>query len=90
MKGPLHGLPVSLKDQIPIKGLETTMGIDLLLNLRLDAPLKFQCIGYAAWVGKYAEHDAVMVKLLLQAGGVPFVRTNLPQTIMVRQYSHTH
>ena len=26
VKGPLHGLPVSLKDQIPIKGLETTMG----------------------------------------------------------------
>ena len=25
--GPLHGLPVSLKDQFPIKGLETTMGM---------------------------------------------------------------
>jgi Asp-tRNA(Asn)/Glu-tRNA(Gln) amidotransferase A subunit family amidase len=24
--GPLHGLPVSLKDQIRIKGLETVMG----------------------------------------------------------------
>lgn len=70
VKGPLHGLPVSLKDQIPIKGLETTMG-------------------YAAWVGKYAEHDAVMVKLLLQAGGVPFVRTNLPQTIMWGE-THNH
>ncbi|TBU38041.1 general amidase [Dichomitus squalens] len=63
VKGPLHGLPVSLKDQIPIKGLETTMG-------------------YAAWVGKYAEDDAVLVKLLLKAGAIPYVRTNLPQTIM--------
>ena len=25
--GPLHGLPISLKDQVRIKGLETTMGI---------------------------------------------------------------
>ena len=24
--GPLHGLPISLKDQLPMKGLETTMG----------------------------------------------------------------
>lgn len=24
--GPLHGLPISLKDQLSIKGLETTMG----------------------------------------------------------------
>lgn len=24
--GPLHGLPISLKDQFPVKGLETTMG----------------------------------------------------------------
>ena len=25
--GPLHGLPISLKDQIAIEGLETTMGV---------------------------------------------------------------
>ncbi|KAI0757030.1 general amidase [Daedaleopsis nitida] len=61
--GPLHGLPISLKDQIPIKGLETVMG-------------------YAAWIGKYAEDDAVLVKLLLQAGAVLYVRTNVPQTLM--------
>ncbi|KAI0669931.1 general amidase [Trametes maxima] len=61
--GPLHGLPVSLKDQFPIKGLETVMG-------------------YAAWIGKVAEDDAVVVKLLLQAGAVLFVRTNVPQTLM--------
>lgn len=24
--GPLHGLPISLKDQFPVKGIETTMG----------------------------------------------------------------
>ncbi|KAI0361660.1 general amidase [Trametes cingulata] len=61
--GPLHGLPVSLKDQFPIKGLETTMG-------------------YAAWIGKVADDDAVLVKLLVRAGAVLFVRTNVPQTLM--------
>ncbi|KZT10717.1 general amidase [Laetiporus sulphureus 93-53] len=61
--GPLHGLPVSLKDQLAIKGLETTMG-------------------YASWIGKYAENDAVLVEILYECGAVPFVRTNVPQTLM--------
>ena len=26
--GPLHGLPISLKDQFTMKGLETIMGTD--------------------------------------------------------------
>ncbi|PCH43375.1 general amidase [Wolfiporia cocos MD-104 SS10] len=61
--GPLHGLPISLKDQICIKGLETTMG-------------------YASWIGKYAERDAVLTEILYECGAVPFVRTNVPQTLM--------
>lgn len=61
--GPLHGLPISLKDQISIKGLETT-------------------IGYVSWIGKYASRDAVLVEILYEAGAVPFVRTNVPQTLM--------
>ncbi|EPQ57091.1 amidase [Gloeophyllum trabeum ATCC 11539] len=61
--GPLHGLPVSLKDQICIKGLETTMG-------------------YVSWIGKYAERDAALVEILYKCGAVPFVRTNVPQTLM--------
>ena len=28
--GPLHGLPISLKDQLAMKGLETTMGMQVL------------------------------------------------------------
>ena len=78
--GPLHGLPISLKDQICIKGLETTMG-------------------YVSWIGNYADRDAVLTTVLLEAGAVcysncpayrqlitlkvPFVRTNVPQTLMV-------
>ncbi|KAJ8495856.1 hypothetical protein ONZ51_g1447 [Trametes cubensis] len=61
--GPLHGLPVSLKDQISIKGLEVTMG-------------------YASWIGKYSDRDAVMTQILYACGAIPFVMTNVPQALM--------
>ncbi|KAH9935683.1 general amidase [Fomitopsis serialis] len=61
--GLLHGLPISLKDQLCIKGLETTMG-------------------YVSWIGKYAEKNATLVDILYDCGAVPFVRTNIPQTLM--------
>ncbi|KAG1757530.1 general amidase [Suillus lakei] len=61
--GPLHGLPISLKDQLCIKGLETTMG-------------------YVSWIGQYAEKNAVLVDILIECGAVPYVRTNIPQTLM--------
>ncbi|PIL31991.1 hypothetical protein GSI_06695 [Ganoderma sinense ZZ0214-1] len=61
--GPLHGLPISLKDQVRIKGLESTLG-------------------YTSRVGKYADDDAVLTKVLYSCGAVPFVMTNVPQTLM--------
>ncbi|KAK7048484.1 general amidase [Favolaschia claudopus] len=61
--GPLHGLPISLKDQFAMKGLETIMG-------------------YAKWIGNYATSDCVLVEILYELGAVPFVRTNVPQTLM--------
>ncbi|KAJ7175978.1 general amidase [Mycena filopes] len=61
--GHLHGLPISLKDQFTMKGLETIMG-------------------YAKWIGDYADSDCVLVEILYECGAVPFVRTNVPQTLM--------
>ncbi|TFK99720.1 general amidase [Pterulicium gracile] len=61
--GPLHGLPFSLKDQITVKGLETTMG-------------------YVSWIGEYATENALVVDIMIEAGAVPYVRTNVPQTLM--------
>ncbi|KAG6896138.1 hypothetical protein C0993_008733 [Termitomyces sp. T159_Od127] len=61
--GPLHGLPISLKDQVSIKGIESTMG-------------------YASWVGQYAEHNTVLVDVLKTLGAVLYVKTNVPQTLM--------
>ncbi|KAF8577001.1 general amidase [Ramaria rubella] len=70
VKGPLHGLPISLKDQLTMKDLETVMG-------------------YASWVGELAAHDALLVTILYKLGAVPFVRTNVPQTLMFLE-SHNH
>ncbi|OJT12867.1 Acetamidase [Trametes pubescens] len=68
--GPLHGLPISLKDQFCIKGMETIMG-------------------YAGWIGRVADRDSVLVELLYECGAVPFVRTNVPQTLMWGEtYNH--
>ena len=63
--GKVVGLPISLKDQLYIKGLETTMG-------------------YVSWVGKHADKNAVLVDILEECGVIPFVGTNVPQTLMVR------
>ena len=40
------------------------------------------CIGYSAWVGKPALRDAALVRLLRDAGAVPFVKTNVPITLL--------
>jgi len=40
------------------------------------------CIGYSAWVGKPAEKDSALVRLLRDAGAVPFVKTNVPITLL--------
>ena len=40
------------------------------------------CIGYSAWVGKPAESDSALVRLLRDAGAVPFVKTNVPITLL--------
>ncbi|KAF7946032.1 uncharacterized protein EAE97_005070 [Botrytis byssoidea] len=61
--GPLHGLPISLKDQFRIKGLETSMG-------------------YVSWLGKYEGDDSILVKLLLKAGAVFYMKTSVPQSLM--------
>ncbi|KAG1742229.1 general amidase [Suillus lakei] len=39
-------------------------------------------MGYISWIGRYAEKNAVLVDVLIECGAVPFVRTNLPQTVM--------
>ena len=40
------------------------------------------CIGYSAWVGKRIAKDGALVRLLRDAGAVPFVKTNIPITLL--------
>ena len=52
---PLHGLPISLKDQLCIKGLETTN--DPLDQTNCNSVIMI--IGYVSWIGQYTEKCSV-------------------------------
>ncbi|PMD20822.1 amidase signature enzyme [Hyaloscypha hepaticicola] len=63
MKGPLAGIPISLKDSIVVGGYDTS-------------------VGYSKNVGNKGEKDGAMVRILKDAGAVPYVKTNLPITLL--------
>jgi amidase len=63
-KGPLHGLPISLKDSFNVEGVGTT-------------------IGYVSYLSRPpASYNSALVQILLDLGAVPYVKTNLPQSMM--------
>lgn len=64
--GPLHGVPMSVKDQFNIKGLDSTLG--------------YVCNAFTP-----AKSDALLVHTLKQLGAIIIAKTNLPQSIMVKQ-----
>ena len=38
-------------------------------------------MGIASWLGRISEEDAAQVTVLKNAGAIPYVRTNVPQTL---------
>lgn len=63
--GPLHGLPISLKDSFCVEGVQSTVGyVELLKN-------------------EPSKTNSALVKILLNLGAVLYVKTNIPQTMMV-------
>lgn len=40
-------------------------------------------MGYVSWIGKYETDNSVLVTLLLKAGAVFYVKTSVPQSLMV-------
>ncbi|KAF2404448.1 amidase signature enzyme [Trichodelitschia bisporula] len=63
LKGPLAGIPVSLKDSIAVGGFDVS-------------------VGYSSNTGKPYPVDGSLVRLLKEAGAIPFVKTNLPITLL--------
>ncbi|KAG9559226.1 amidase signature enzyme, partial [Aureobasidium melanogenum] len=63
LKGPLAGIPVSLKDSIVVGGFDAS-------------------VGYSGKCFKPHAKDGAMVRLLKDAGAVPFVKTALPITLL--------
>lgn len=62
LKGPLAGIPISLKDHILVKGYDATVGFSsLAFNPR---------------------EDGETTELVRRAGAVPYVKTNIPITMM--------
>lgn len=67
-KGPLHGLPISVKEHVKL----------------VDTP---STSGFIAWADDYANDDALIIKVLRDAGAVFHVKTTNPQSLMVRHPS---
>ena len=40
------------------------------------------CVGYSAWVRKPAAQDSGLVRCLKDAGAIPFVKTNVPTSLL--------
>jgi amidase len=40
-------------------------------------------MGYISWLGKYDKEDSVMAHLLRKAGAIFYVKTSVPQTLLV-------
>lgn len=70
--GPLHGLPVSLKDQFHVKGVETTMGYVGWIGT-------FQG---SKGTGLERKFESELVRELRKMGAVLYCKTSVPCTLM--------
>ncbi|KZT66577.1 amidase signature enzyme [Daedalea quercina L-15889] len=57
-------------------------GMPVSLKDTSSIPGYDSCIGYSAWVGKPMQKESALVRLLRDAGAVPFVKTNVPITLL--------
>ena len=64
LRGPLHGIPISVKDMIHLEGTVATNGL----------------ISHAANI---ASKDGIIAAVLKKNGAIPFVKSNVPQLLMI-------
>ena len=76
--GPLHGLPVSLKDQFHVKGVETTMGYVGWIGTFMGKK----------GTGKEKVFESEMVKELRALGAVLYCKTSVPHSLMSGETSN--
>lgn len=74
LRGPLAGIPGSsvsrnLANSVSIKDTVNVKGYDA-------------CIGYSAWTKKPALQDSGLIRCLKDAGAIPFVKTNVPTSLL--------
>ncbi|KAH0559168.1 hypothetical protein GP486_004292 [Trichoglossum hirsutum] len=72
-KGPLHGLPISLKDQFHVKGTDTTMGYVGWIKTYegVNDPEKVHCV------------ESQIVQELLSLGAITYCKTSVPQSLLL-------
>lgn len=84
--GPLHGLPVSIKDSVHIKGKDSTLGESFYVEPRIRPYNKRSIdnsLGWVGLIGRPAAQDANTAATLRKLGAVLYVKTNIPQSLMV-------
>lgn len=70
--GPLHGLPISLKDQFHIRNVDTSMGWIGWLGTFQGKPYE----------PHHAQFESELVRELRQLGAILYVKTAVPHTLM--------
>ncbi|RDI80374.1 hypothetical protein Vi05172_g9557 [Venturia inaequalis] len=73
--GPLHGLPISLKDQLHVRNVETSMGYIGWLGTFEGKPRE----------PHHADFESELVRELRQLGAILYVKTSVPHTLMCGQ-----
>ncbi|KAF3070632.1 Acetamidase [Daldinia childiae] len=64
--GPLHGIPISLKDTFNLLGLDAT-------------------VGFTSHIGDPAKYESILVDILIKAGAVVYLKTNVPTAMMIAE-----